>query len=222
MTLTLPLVTVTALADSTNPCAISVLLLTMGFLVSLRKTSRQIITTAGLYIFGIFMTYVFIGLGILRALTIFGIPQAISKFGALIIILVGLLSLGEQLIPKFPVHLAIPNFIKPEIASLMTRGTYFALFAMGVVVGLFEFPCTGGPYLTILTLLHDRSTMLEGALYLIYYNLLFVSPLVFILVVGSHPRVYGRVTSWRKLHSKSMDIIASLVMIALGGVILSL
>ena len=44
----------------------------------------------------------------------------------------------------------------------MHQATLPAAFALGVVVGLCEFPCTGGPYLMILGLLHDRGTYTSG------------------------------------------------------------
>ncbi|KKU93205.1 MAG: putative membrane protein, partial [Candidatus Amesbacteria bacterium GW2011_GWC1_48_10] len=61
MSLTLPVITTAALIDSVNPCAISVLLLTIGFLLSLEKSRREILSIAGLYILGIFVTYILIG-----------------------------------------------------------------------------------------------------------------------------------------------------------------
>lgn len=69
MNLTLPIVTIAALLDSINPCAISVLLLTIAFLISLRKNRRDILLIAGVYILGIFLIYILIGLGVLSALT---------------------------------------------------------------------------------------------------------------------------------------------------------
>jgi cytochrome c-type biogenesis protein len=219
MNLTLPVVTLAAIIDSINPCAISVLLLTIGFLISLNKNRRQIFVIAGFYILGIFITYVMIGLGVLRALTFFGISQAISKFGAIILLVVGIINLLGSLIPDFPIKLVIPSLAKPGIAKLMSKSSIPAAFAMGIIVGLFEFPCTGGPYLLILSLLHDRATVTTGALYLLYYNLIFISPLVAILVLGSNPVVSNRVQTWRKSNSKSMDIISSLAMIILGIVI---
>ncbi|KKU56475.1 MAG: putative membrane protein, partial [Candidatus Amesbacteria bacterium GW2011_GWA2_47_11] len=61
MSLTLPVITSAALIDSVNPCAISVLLLTIGFLLSLEKSRREILSIAGFYILGIFVTYILIG-----------------------------------------------------------------------------------------------------------------------------------------------------------------
>lgn len=217
--ITLPVITAAAFVDSINPCAISVLLLTVGFLFSLNKSRKQIYGIAGVYILGIFLTYIFIGLGILQALTLFGIPRALSKIGSIIIIISGVLNLLEALIPNFPIKLAIPESSKPGIARLMTKATIPAMFGMGILVGLFEFPCTGGPYLFILSLLHDHATFSAGVWYLIYYNLIFVAPLVIILGIAGNPALNQKVTSWRKANSHQANIVAAVAMIVLGIVI---
>lgn len=219
MQLTFPVVTTAALLDSINPCAVSVLFLTLGFLASLNASRKKILTVTGLYIFGIFLVYILIGLGILSVLSFFGIPKAISKIGAVLLIITSLLNLAEALIPNFPVKLAIPSFIKPQIAGLMYKTTSISAFFMGVVVGLFEFPCTGGPYLMILSLLHDSSTILTGTFYLIYYNLIFVSPLVLIMILGSSQLVTGKLQSWRKQNSKVTSVVTALATLALGVII---
>jgi len=219
MHLNLSVVTLAALLDSINPCAISVLFLTIGFLFSIKKSRSDILKIAGFYIFAIFITYILIGMGVLSALTFFGIPRAISKIGALFIISSGLLSLFDILIPNFPIKLAIPSFIKPELAKQMQKATYPAMFILGALVGLFEFPCTGGPYLLILTLLHDAGKFLSGLSYLIYYNLIFVAPLIIILIVGSHPKLLAKAEAFKKTNTKRADIISSIAMIILGIII---
>lgn len=208
-----------SLLDSINPCAISILLLTVGFLLSLDIKRKQILTIGAVYILGIFLTYILIGLGVLSALSFFGIPKAISKFGALILMTYSLLSLAEIYIPNFPIKLAIPSFIKPQIASLMYKASLASVFLMGVVVGIFEFPCTGGPYLTVLTLLHDQSTVVSGFFWLIYYNLVFVSPLVLILLLTANKSLHQHLTSFRHSHSKKAGLVTSLLLFGLGVII---
>jgi len=207
MNLTLPVVTTAALIDSLNPCAVSVLLLSIGFLVSLNHSRRRILLIAGVYIAGIFITYILIGLGVLQALSLFGFPRVLSKIGASILIATGVMGL-------FNVPLGIPSFIKPRLARLIQTATYPAMFTLGVLVGLFEFPCTGGPYLMILALLHDKSTLTSGALYLIYYNLIFISPLVVLLLTADNPTISTKIQSLLK--SKNLS---SLAMIILGAII---
>src|SRR3989338_3660240 len=62
----LPLVAVAALLDSVNPCAFSVLLVTIAFLLNIGKARSQIFAIGGTYILGIFAVYILIGLGILQ------------------------------------------------------------------------------------------------------------------------------------------------------------
>lgn len=219
MSLTLPTVTTAALLDSVNPCAISVLLLTIGFLFSLRESRRRIFLVAGSYIAGIFVVYILIGLGVLHALTLFGVPKAISKIGAAVLAGTGIVNLLGVLFPSFPVKLVIPSLAKPGIARLMMKSSVPAAFLMGIVVGMFEFPCTGGPYLAILALLHDQATILRGGFYLLYYNLIFVAPLVFLLAAANNAAVVERLERWRKNRSRAFEIVSSVAMILLALVI---
>lgn len=219
MNLTLPVVTSAALIDSINPCAISILLLTIGFLISLEKKRSSVLVIGGAYILGLFITYILIGMGVLSALTFFGIPRTISRVGALILILSGVINLLGHLIPDFPIKLQIPAFSKPGIAKLLQKASLPAAFIMGIFVGLFEFPCTGGPYLLILSLLHEQATFVSGSLYLIYYNLIFVSPLIVILALGSHPKLLTRIQDFRSTKSKNLDFYSSIAMIILGLII---
>src|SRR3990167_8852898 len=71
----LPLVAVSALVDSVNPCAFSILLLTIAFLFSIGKMRSKILEIGSFYILGIFMVYMLIGLGILQTLHLFDTPH---------------------------------------------------------------------------------------------------------------------------------------------------
>ena len=101
----LPTLTLAAVLDSINPCAISVLLLTVGFLFSLNKDRKQILTIGLVYIAAIYVIYISIGLGILQALTIFGIPRMFGKFGAIFIIAAGAINIINHYFPQFPIKL---------------------------------------------------------------------------------------------------------------------
>src|SRR3989338_7590233 len=63
-----PLVSISALIDSINPCAFSILLLTIAFLFSLGALRGNIIRIGIAYISGIFIAYLSIGLGMLSVL----------------------------------------------------------------------------------------------------------------------------------------------------------
>jgi cytochrome c-type biogenesis protein len=208
-----------ALADSINPCAISVLLITIAFLFSLGRDRKAILRFGGVYIAGIFITYILIGLGIINILQFFGAPHFMTRLGAVVIILWGVLSILDDLIPNFPIKLKIPQFAHRRIALLMEKGSLVASFAVGVLVGLTEFPCTGGPYLFILGLLHDQTEFATGFAYLIFYNIIFVLPLVIILVMGSDRELLEKVKTWKGQNGKVFSLVASTAMILLGLVV---
>ena len=212
----LPLVTVAALVDSINPCAFSVLLLTIAFLFSVGKMRSVILKIGGLYIAGIFTVYILIGLGILQTLHLFDTPHFMAKVAALVLILFGLINLINRFFPSFPIKLKIPQAAHNKIALLMEKASLPTAFLLGVLVGLCEFPCTGGPYLLVLGLLHDKATYLTGFGYLIFYNLIFVLPLVIILTIAGNQTMLDKTQTWRKLESKKMRLISGIVMTLLG------
>ncbi len=213
------LITIGALVDSVNPCAFSVLFLTIGFLFSIEMSRLKVFKIGLFYIIGIFLTYILIGLGILEALSFFGIPRFVSKFAAVILIAVGLLNIINKFFPAFPIKLKIPEASHEKIAVLVSKTSLISAFLLGGFVALFEFPCTGGPYLMVLGLLHDNVTYLQGFIYLIYYNLLFVLPLVIILLVAANKNLLERVKVWRKEEGGGMKLVSGLVMILLGLII---
>jgi len=218
----LPIISVAALLDSVNPCAFSVLLLTIGFLYSLGRARSGIIKIGSSYIFGIFVVYVLIGFGILSALHFFGIPHFMAKVGALLLIVLGLINIINDFFPKFPIKFKIPQASHPAMARLMDKASHPAAFLLGALVALCEFPCTGGPYLTALGLLHDQSTKLAGIGYLLLYNLIFVAPLAVVLAIASEESLLGKIQVWKKNHASSLSLWGGLAAIVLGLLIFML
>jgi cytochrome c biogenesis protein CcdA len=216
----LPTITLASILDSINPCAISVLLLTIGFLFSLNKDRKNILGIGLTYVLAIYLVYISIGLGVLQALTIFGFPRFLGKFGAIFIIASGAINIINHYYPKFPIKLKMPDSSHSKLATFIQKATIPSAVILGILVGLYEFPCTGGPYLTILGLLHNQATFFNGFLYLIYYNLIFVSPLLLILWFGSRQELFEKVQLWRKDKMDKLGMIDGLIMIILGVIIL--
>lgn len=218
----IPTLILAALLDSVNPCAFSILFLTIAFLFSLGRSRQNIIYIGLVYILGIFLIYLAIGLGVLQALSFFSVPHGLARVGAVILVIFGLLELLEKLIPNFPITLGIPAMAKPQIARIINRASVPAALLLGFTVGAFEFPCTGGPYLFVLGLLHDHATFWSGLGYLIVYNLIFVAPLVIALLLVSNHLVLGKLDEWRRRETKKAGIFLALIMIILGVVIFML
>lgn len=215
----LPLVGIAALIDSINPCAFGILLLTIAFLLSIGKMRSGILKIGGVYILGLFTIYILIGLGILQALHLFNTPHFMAKVGALLLIVLGGINLINEFFPSFPIKLRIPQAAHNKMAELMNKASLPTAFFLGALVGICEFPCTGGPYLMVLGLLHDRGTYFAGLGYLLLYNLIFILPLVIILLIASNNALLEKVKAWKKTETKNMRLWGGVAMIILGLVI---
>ncbi len=215
----LPLVAVSAILDSVNPCAFSVLILTIAFLMSIGSLRSKILRLGGVYILGIFSVYLLIGLGLLRVLHLFNTPHFMGRLGAALLIVLGAVNLINEFFPRFPIKFRLPAGLHHALASLMDKASMPAVFALGVLVGLCEFPCTGGPYLMVIGLLHDRATYLPGVGYLAFYNLIFILPLVALLLLASDKSLQAKVEAWQKQEKRTMRFVGGALMVLLGIII---
>lgn len=212
----LPLVAVSALIDSINPCAFSILLLTIAFLFSVGKLRGGILKIGGAYVVGIFLSYLLIGLGLLQVLHLFGTPHFMAKLGATLLLVLGAINVINEFVPKFPIKLKIPHAAHHKIAALMEKASVPTAFLLGGLVGLCEFPCTGGPYLLVLGLLYDAETYVTGIGYLLLYNAIFVLPLILILFIASDKTLLDKVSVWQDAHKRGMRLYGGIAMIVLG------
>jgi cytochrome c-type biogenesis protein len=210
------LIVAAAFVDSINPCAFSVLFITLTFLFSIGHSRSQIIKTGLTYVAGIFLTYVLIGLGVLKVLTIFNIPNGVAKIGAVAIILFGVINMINEFFPKFPIKLKMPDASHGKVGELITKATIPAAFLLGLLVGMFEFPCTGGPYLLVLGLLHDDGSFIRGFFYLVLYNLIFVLPLLIAIFIATDRPILEKLDNLRKMETKKSRIWISVIVIVLG------
>ena len=217
--LLLPLVIVSALIDSINPCAFSILLLIIAFLFSIGKLRSGILKIGSAYILGIFLVYILIGLGLLQTLHLFSTPHFMAKVGAGLLIALGFINVINEFFPSFPVKLRIPHAAHRKMAELMEKASLPTAFLLGGLVGLCEFPCTGGPYLMVLGLLHDQATYLKGVGYLLLYNVIFILPLAIILLMASDGALLEKVRAWQQKENRLMRFGGGIAMIILGSII---
>lgn len=216
----LPLVGISALLDSVHPCSFSILLITIAFLFGMQMTRGRILAIGSIYIAGIFAAYLGIGLGLFHVLHFFGVPHFMGKLGATLLILFGILNLINWLVPTFPLKLSIPSGAHRKMAELMDKVSIPAAFVLGLLVGLCQFPCMGGPYLMVIGLLHDTATYATGIGYLALYNVILILPLAAVLYLAANKEVVDRMQTWRKTNISTVRLVAGLAMVLLGIIVL--
>ena len=212
----LPLVFASALLDSVHPCSFSILLITIAFLFGLQMTRKKILQIGGMYIIGIFASYLLIGLGILKVLHLFNTPHFMGKLGASLLILFGIINLMNRFFPNTPIKLALPSFTKRPMANLMEKASFAAAFGLGALVGICQFPCMGGPYLMVIGLLRDQVTYLSGFNYLLLYNLILILPLIAVLFISADKFLVDRVQMWKRDNIGGVKLWTGVAMIIIG------
>jgi cytochrome c biogenesis protein CcdA len=216
--ITLPTVLVAAAVDGINPCAFTVLLLFITAMLATLQAGEQNITEVrarllsrgGIYIAAIFLTYLGLGIGLLKTLDFFTRQHAPARFGALLAILFGLWMLKDYFLPDWGWRLQAPGRIGEIARQSAKKATMPALIVGGFLIGLCTVPCSGAVYLGVLSLLALQPTALLGYGYLVLYNLVFILPLVIILVLAAARPTLNRLAHWN-LHHKEW------VRLALGG-----
>ena len=216
----LPLVFFSALLDSVHPCSFSILLITIAFLFGIQMTRKKILQVGGTYIAGIFASYLLIGLGILKVLHLFNTPHFMGKLGASLLIIFGLINIISRFFPQFPIRLQIPKFAHTAMGNLMEKASFLAAFGLGLLVGICQFPCMGGPYLMVIGLLRDQVTYFSGFGYLFLYTIILVAPLVAVLWISADKLLLAKVEEWKISNFKGAKLWAGVAMIIIGLLIL--
>ncbi len=215
----LPLVLLSALLDSVHPCSFSILLITIAFLFGMQMTRKKILRIGGTYIIGIFIAYLLIGLGILQVLHLFNTPHFMGKLGATILIIFGVLNLINRFFPRFPIKLKMPSVSHNTMSWLMDKASIPSAFGLGLLVGICQFPCMGGPYLMVIGLLRDQVTYFIGFSYLILYNLILALPLVVVLWIAADKTMVDKMQEWKITNMRGVRLWAGLAMIIIGSLI---
>ncbi|MCZ7399184.1 MAG: hypothetical protein O8C62_05795 [Candidatus Methanoperedens sp.] len=222
-TLTLPLVIIAGLVDGFNPCAFAVLLLfitfTMGMLQMQANYRYGLMKVGSIYISGIFVTYVLIGIGFLSAISFFSTTHAVGKAAGFISIILGVFIMKDFFMPGSSL-LTIPGSMHASINNWIKRTTVPGVFGAGVLVGLCTVPCSGGIYLAVIGLLSLQSTLVQGILYLLLYNLMLIVPLVAVLLASSNRKVVDKMVAWQSRNKARVRLLMGSFMVAMGFVIL--
>ncbi|GAH13541.1 unnamed protein product, partial [marine sediment metagenome] len=107
---------------------------------------------------------------------------------------------------------------RPRLGQTIQKATQpLIAFGIGVLVSFFELPCTGGPYLFALGLLKGEVLTGSTVLSLLYYNLVFVLPLLIIVFAVHFSYVKIELTeNWRKKNIKLLHLISGIILLGLG------
>jgi len=233
----LPLVTVAGLVDGINPCAIGMMVTLLGYLIVFsgkktkqsgkgveseqRKKNRWMIRVGLSYIVSVFVTYLVIGLMFYNLA--YQLQQSIwaDLFAGLVggvLVLAGLIQIKEVVWPELPIHLRIPSASKERLNGLVEKASIPTTVLLGVLVTILETPCSLPLYVgTAMVLAASGLGLVKVMLYFLYYNFLFVLPLIVVLVVMIKGREVVMMREWEHRYKSMMHLALGVALMLLGG-----
>ncbi len=221
-------ITMLALADSVNPCALAVLSLVLMAILIQNPDKRKKILFGGLaFVSAIYLGYLFYGVIIIQFFRVFAeflreSSTYIFKGLAILAMVIGALNIKDFFYyRKGGIATEMPLSLRPKVKEII-KGIVSpsGAFVIGFLVTLFLLPCTIGPYIIASGLLSELGTL--GALpWLLYYNLLFVLPMLIIvsLIYFGFTRIQ-EVSGWKEMNIKKLHLIAGILLFAVGFALL--
>ncbi len=227
-----PLTVATAgLVDGVNPCALAVLIFLISYLTITGRTRLQLLAVGLAFVLGIYGAYLGIGVGFLKGLQSVPWFRQLSRaiYGGTAILCFALAAgsvrdylkarrgAPEEMSLKMPTRLR--RVVNKLIRESM-RARYLALIsiALGFVIALIEFVCTGQVYLpTILFVLGVPEMRLRAFSYLLLYNLAFILPMVAVLILAFLGASSERLGLLLNRHIAPIKLVTAFIFLALGG-----
>jgi cytochrome c biogenesis protein CcdA len=221
-------ITTLALADSVNPCAIAVLAMILMALLIQNPEKRKKVLFGGLaFVAAVFIGYLVYGVIIVQFFRLFAEflregSVYVYKGLAVLAMIIGALNIKDFFYyKKGGIATEMPIAMRPKVKRLIKNITSPAgAFVIGFLVTLFLLPCTIGPYIVASGLLAELGIL--GALpWLLYYNLIFVIPMLIIvgLVYFGFAQV-DQVSGWKERNIRRLHLIAGLLLFLVGVAIL--
>jgi cytochrome c biogenesis protein CcdA len=219
---TLGLVVGSAAIDSINPCAIGVLILMVSVVLGQGGSSTRLLKVGAAYISAIFVTYLVAGLGLVYFFS--AIPIVIAEYLSiavgLLVIAAGVLEVKDFFWYGKGFSLQIPTKFANKIHDWSTQNqSVWGVMLLGAFVAAVELPCTGAPYLAIITILRVDFNLIALSL-MVLYNIIFVAPLIIILGMIVSGTKISDVSKWKEESKGTMRLFMGLLLVALGWILI--
>ncbi len=219
---TIGLVLGSAAIDSINPCAIGVLILMISVVLGGGGSVKRLLKLGLTYIFAVFLTYLLAGLGLIYFFSEIPIILAeyLSIFVGLLVVFAGILEIKDYFWYGKGFSLQIPTYFANKIHDYSkSKQTFWGVMFLGAFVAAVELPCTGAPYLAIITILSINFNF-QALILMVAYNFIFVLPLLVILFMVIGGSKISSVAKWKEESKGAMRLFMGLTMIALGWILI--
>ncbi len=186
------------LIDGLNPCAFATLVFFVSYLAFTGRRGRDILFVGLAFALGVFLTYLLVGVGLLKVIQSLGFFTALGRWvylaTALLCIVLAALTFRDSFKARQgkvgEMTLKLPLRLRRRINQVIREGAQMRAFVgvaffTGFVVSLIELACTGQVYLpTIVYVLSQPELAARAFFYLVLYCLMFILPLVVVFALS--------------------------------------
>ncbi len=184
------------LIDGLNPCAFATLVFFISYLAFTGRRGRDILFVGISFALGVFLTYLLVGVGLLKVVQSLDFFTALGRWvyllTALLCVVLAILTFRDFSRARkgktTEMSLRLPRGLQRRIHKVIresgqVRAFVAMAFVTGFVVSLLELACTGQVYLPTIVYVMSRPELAAQAfLYLLLYCIMFILPLVVVFV----------------------------------------
>lgn len=220
--LSLPVVLLAGLLAGFNPCLLAV----MAFLASLTLSSKgnrtELLKIVGGFCAGIFVMFMVVGMGLLGVIK--QQPDIKDTITLLLVVLVGLLGLWH-FYDAYHLKMHDRSSFKTSgsflqlVEGIEHRNTVVVSFLAGAMFSLIKAPCVGAVYFAILDMLITQGKIADGAIYLCFYNLGVILPVLILGIMLAFGLSPGRVNDLRENRRVEIRLVTGAVLLMLAVLI---
>jgi cytochrome c biogenesis protein CcdA/glutaredoxin len=218
------------LIDGLNPCAFATLVFFISYLTFTGRRGRDILFVGLSFALGVFLTYLLVGAGLLKAIQSLGFFTALGRWlylvTALLCVVLAVLTFRDffkarqgqvsEMALKLPLRLR-RRIHKVIRESAQVRAFVVVAFATGFVVSLIELACTGQVYLPTIVYVMSRPELATQAFfYLFLYCLMFIVPLVVVFALSYFGTTSEQLGRFVNRHTSTIKLITGLVFVGLA------
>ena len=215
-------VTYLALSDAVNPCTFAVLTILLISIASTTYDRRRVLLAGIMFTAAVFIGYLIYGVllvqffQLLKSLTF--IRQGLYALLGLAAIGLGILQIKDFFFYKPGGFLTeMPMSWRPHVKKMLSSiSSPKTAFMMGIICTVFLLPCSIGPYVITGGII-SALDMFRAMMYLVYYNMIFVMPLLgIVLLVYWGIKRAEEMKKWRDENVKWMHLVAGILLVLVG------
>jgi len=231
-------VIIAGLVDGINPCAFGVLLFFISYtILSLKRSNKETLFIGINFTFGVFVAYFLLGFGLLKFIGVIRSYYLIAKTFYIMVgifaIFLSILSFMDfysafkikqnkpvKILLKLPLGF-FNNIFKVVETFAEFKHFIAASFAVGFIVSLLEFFCTGQIYFpTLVYIIGIPELRLRAATMLLIYCLAFVVPLLVVFILFFIGIRTEKIENFNKQHLGAVKFLNGIIFLCFGIFIL--